>query len=135
MAKKKVSYIDRVWYSTESKQVVGDMAFTFCDKDDTRVPIKDAKDLQSNLSIHIDSEDAVEYGEVGDGRNTDFAIYERYVAFVETDDDDDDLSMATEIRETTKLVEVFVCSTEENASEIIEPHYGKDVKINYREEE
>jgi len=137
MARMTINYLDRVWYSAESKRVVGDMAFTFCERGDTKVLAADAEDtIIFNIEEFIDSDDAVENGEVGDGRNTDFAIYELYTAEVETEDEDeDDIYMADEVEGTSKVIKVFVCATEEDAKDIITARYGKDMDATYRIEE
>lgn len=117
--KKNIAYIDRVYFSAEKKAIFGDMYYTFCESADTRVPVEDMEDLQYNLSAFIDSDEAEEDGEVGNGIDTDFCIYELHTATI------DDEGMMT--GDDDKVIEVYICGEEsvipEEAKNIIRSRY------------
>ena len=118
--KKNIAYIDRVYFSAEKKTIFGDMYYTFCESEDTRVPIEDMEDLQYNLSVFIDSDEAEDDGEVGNGIDTDFRIYELHVATI---DDNDGLMTGDD----DKVIEVYICGEEsvipEDVMDIIRSRY------------
>lgn len=121
--KKNIAYIDRVYFSAEKKTIFGDMYYTFCESEDTRVPIEDMEDLQYNLSVFIDSDEAEEDGEVGNGIDTDFHIYELHTATLECEDED--TMMGT--LDNDKVIEVYICGEEsvipEDVMDIIRGRY------------
>lgn len=118
--KKNIAYIDRVYFSAEKKTIFGDMYYTFCESADTRVPIEDMENLQYNLSAFIDSDEAEEDGEVGNGIDTDFHIYELHVATI---DDNEALMTGSD----DKVIEVYICGEEsvipEDVMNIIRSRY------------
>lgn len=139
----KVGYTDKTIWDAERKDFVGDMAYAFCDMADTRVLEKDIDDtLRPYNWEYIDSQEAEEWGDVGNGRDTDFVIYEIHTADLIVDDDDEDekdeelaLYLYPLDYDTDKIVEVYVCATEEDAREIVNERYGYNVKAYYRDEE
>ena len=136
MAKKiKVAFIDKMYYNAESKRLCGDMGFTFQESADTRVLIENEDDLINDSIDFINSEEAKEWDDVGDGVETDFSIYELYEAEIDVDDDEyaDFLWSYRIIDGTSVLKKVFVCATEENASGIVKKYYP-NVDAEYREE-
>lgn len=127
--KKNIAYIDRVYFSAEKKTIFGDMYYTFCESEDTRVPIEDMEDLQYNLSVFIDSDEAEEDGEVGNGIDTDFRIYELHTATI---DDNESLMTGDE----DKVIEVYICGEEsvipEDVMDIIRSRY-EGAKVIFRD--
>ena len=137
----KICYIDRVWYDVNHHDVCGDMGFSFEDSAETRRPIDKLEDARKENIDFINSDEAVEWGDVGDGKTEDFAIYELRTAEVEYDEEDLDsngniysLCSLPIVDDTDELVEVFVCATEEQASGIIDNYYEGTLwlKVNYR---
>lgn len=140
MAKKiKVAFIDKMYYNAESKRLCGDMGFTFQESADTRVLIENEDDLINDSIDFINSEEAKEWDDVGDGVETDFSIYELYEGEIEVEDEDYDdfadiLWSYRIIDGTSVLKKVFVCATEEDASGIVRKYYP-NVDAEYRTEE
>ena len=140
----KVGYIDKTIWSAESRQMVGDMGYAFCDMRDTRVLEKDIDEsIRANCIEFVNSDEAKEWEDVGDGKETDFTIYELRKVNLIVDEDDEEEKDAdlplwaydVDEDEEGELVEVYVCATEEDAKTIVENYYGKDVKAYYRDEE
>lgn len=127
--KKNIAYIDRVYFSAEKKTIFGDMYYTFCESEDTRVPIEDMEDLQYNLSVFIDSDEAEEDGEVGNGIDTDFRIYELHTATIDVNE-----SLMT--GDEDKVIEVYICGEEsvipEDVMDIIRSRY-EGAKVIFRD--
>lgn len=139
--KVRIGYIDKSIWRAEGKYFAGDMGYAFCDMADTRVLEKDIDEtIRPNNLEYIDSEESVEWEDVGNGRDTDFTIYELRTADIIVDDDDEkDEDLALYLypldSDTDTIVEVYVCATEEDASEIVKKHYGNDVTAYYRDVE
>lgn len=121
------------------------MGFSFEDSPESRSPIENIDVLRENNIEYINSDNAEQWGDVGDGKNEDFAIYELHTAEVEYDEEDLDengnictLSYLPIVDDTDVCTEVFVCATEEQASGIIDEFYEDGqiwMKVHYRSEE
>jgi hypothetical protein len=112
MIKKKIWMVDRVWWDAELGQTVGDMGFTFCERDDTRTD--DLEKLRKDLS---------EWRE--DEFQGSFAIYELIEIIAELEDDDECLACAEVDWDSSKVIEAFVCATRERAADADLSKYPK----------
>lgn len=131
MATLKIGFFDLVWYDRQSKQIVGDMGFTFCDCADSRFPADELQEkIKTTLQYHC--RECYEY-EIGNGVTDDFAIYELHTAEAICEDSENIFSAELDI-DTDKVVAVFVCATKADAESIILAHYGKDIKAYYIED-
>lgn len=129
MATLKIGFYDLVWYSAESKRIVGDMGFTFNDSADTRFP---ADELKENISTALQYHNRESYeGEVGNGIDSDFAIYEVHTAEGLIDDENENLWSAEIDIDTDNVVALLVCATKSDAQDIIRKRYGDDLKAVY----
>ena len=106
--------IDRVWWDAESGMIVGDMGFTFCDRDETRT--EDVESLRKDLR---------EWGEEEGFNEGDFAIYELVEVEAELEEDDDDLVCARLDWDTYKVIEAYACATREKAKDADLSKYPK----------
>lgn len=131
--KKDIAYIDKVYYNGNDKKVYGDLAYHFCDRDDTRVLAEDADDLRSSLSEYINSEDAEENGDAG----YDFSIF--YIVNDSVEQDDLDDGAEGRLMGEDKITDVYVLATEERAKDIVESYFANiradtaDIVFHYRD--
>ena len=105
--------IDRVWWDPELGRIVGDMGFTFCDRDETRT--EDVEALRRDLR---------EWREV-DVFDDDIAVYLLCEVDALLEDDDDDLVCASLDWDTYKEIEAYVCATREQAKDADLTRYPK----------
>ena len=118
------------------------MGYAFGEMADTRVLEKDIDETLHRFNMEfIDSEEAEEWGDVGNGKDSDFTIFEIRKVDIIVDDEYDDVE-DTELPlyyynvaedSDDELVAVYVCATEEDASAIVKAYYGEGVKAYYRE--
>ena len=117
--------MDRVWWDSGGKRIIGDMGFTFCDSTDTRT--EDLLELQDNANAWINAKESID--ERGD-YNKDFALYELHEAEIELEDLSDPLWSG--YIKTDKVKSVYVCSHEEEAKRCkLGENYGPDVELIY----
>lgn len=140
----RIAYIDRVWYDAEKKQILGDMGFSFEDSSDTRQLESEIDEMRESCQDWIDNSSTNSYGmeEFGNGRDSDFAIYELCTADATYDDEDfdgkpiqsSDLWRINCI-DNVEVVDVYVCAKKEDAEFIIDEEYGMWVGKHYAEVE
>lgn len=147
----KICFIDRMWYNSDHKEIVGDMGFSFEDAVETRKFIKDYDELAQNARDWFD--DPYSDWEKFDG-NGDFAIYEVVVAdaiydeeyLLDDENPEEDEGMLSGLSIENREVKEVICGIRESQltddiRKAIEKEYKKDnenlfsVAITYLDEE
>jgi hypothetical protein len=130
-------YTDLEWYDTESKRIVGDMGFSFCDASDTLRPIEEIDDYLKGSYDYINSEDCDEY------ESDDVAIYIVSAVDVEFDDEDvkeygEDYDYANNLwlgerGNDMDIIALFICTEDAELAKKIASMYddGMFAKIYY----
>lgn len=139
----KIVYIDRVWFDHEEKRIVGDMGFSFEDSSDTRQLATEIEEVRKSCQEWIDeTADPNSEGmeEFGNGKDSDYAIYELHTAEATYDDEDYDGQPITSSArlwdvnidaDTDELTDVYVCALKEDAEVAIDDEYDMWVGKHY----
>ena len=122
--------MDRVWGYGQEKKVFGDMGFSFQESADTRS--YDIPNLIKASSEYCFTDLSVEEKDVFNAEDQTFPIYEIWEAEIELTWEGEALWAGNIVPDTTKLLEVHVCATKEQAGWVEEVDAFKNVKIRYR---
>lgn len=131
----KIVYIDRVWFDHEEKRIVGDMGFSFEDSSDTRQLATEIEEVRRSCQEWINETadpNRVGMEEFGNGRDSDYAIYELHTAEATYNDEDYDGQPITSSdrlwdvdidSDTDEITDIFVCATMKDAAQAMDVEY------------